>query len=181
MSKGKASARMGVAVAALVLAAVTATVALAGPGGARSTADAAQATAKFHDLARAKQAGYGLLKDKNGVACIAMDGMPGMGAMGLHYAKSSLVADGALKVAKPEALVYAPENGKLRLAAVEYLVLKPAWDAKHASPPSLFGHRFNVTPAGNRFGLPAFYSLHAWIWNPNSAGVLEPYNPNAHC
>lgn len=84
-------------------------------------------------------------------------------------------------MAKPETLVYAPENGKLRLAAVEYLVLKPAWDAKHASPPSLFGHRFNVTPAGNRFGLPAFYSLHAWIWKHNPAGTFAMWNPAVSC
>ena len=143
--------------------------------------DAVHATAKFHDLAVARHAGYGLLKDKNGVACIAMDGMPQMGAMGLHYAKSALVADGTLEVSTPEALVYAPAGAKPRLAAVEYLVLKSAWDAKHASPPSLFGHPFNLTPAGNRFGLPAFYSLHAWIWKHNPVGKFAMWNPEVTC
>ena len=33
----------------------------------------------------------------------------------------------------------------------------------------------------NRFELPAFYSLHAWVWQPNSAGLLEPWNPRVHC
>ena len=28
----------------------------------------------------------------------------------------------------------------------------------------LFGQHFMLSPDGNRFGLPAFYSLHAWIW-----------------
>jgi hypothetical protein len=45
----------------------------------------------------------------------------------------------------------------------------------------LFGRSFDLTPFPNRFGLPAFYSLHAWVWEPNSAGLLEPWNPRVHC
>lgn len=166
---------------ALLAVALSAPVALAVARGAGSTIDATHATARFHDLTVARHAGYGLLKDRNGVACIAMDAMPQMGAMGLHYAKSALVADGTLAVSTPEALVYAPGPGKPRLAAVEYLVLKSAWDAKHASAPSFFGHQFNLTPAGNRFGLPAFYSLHAWIWKHNPAGMFAMWNPEVTC
>jgi hypothetical protein len=148
-------------------------------GNTGSTADAARATARYHDLTVAEHAGYGLLKDKQGIACIAM---PGMGAMGVHYAKSSLVGDGALKVTKPEALVYAPTaGGKLHLAALEYVVVKSAWEARHASPPTLFGQKLNFTPAGNRFGLPAYYSLHVWIWKPNSAGTFAMWNPGVTC
>src|SRR3954468_87780 len=102
----------------LLLAAVIASAAMAGYGNSESTADAARATAKFHTLAVAKHAGYGLLKDKNGIACIAMDDMPGMGAMGVHYAKSALVGDGAIEESTPEALVYEPVAGKLKLVAV---------------------------------------------------------------
>jgi hypothetical protein len=166
---------------ALLLAAFAAAVATAGPGAAGSTKDATRATARFHDLTVAKRAGYGLLEDRDGVACIAMDEMPGMGAMGVHYVKSSLVASPTLDVRTPEALVYAPAGGRLRLAAVEYVVLKSAWGARHASPPSLFGHAFNLTPAGNRFGLPAFYSLHAWIWKHNPAGTYAMWNPDVRC
>lgn len=167
-----------VVLAALALGATAASAHASHPG---STAAATRATARFHQLAAARSSGYGLLKDAHGVACIAMDAMPGMGAMGVHYAKSSLVGDGALDVSKPEALVYAPEGGRLRLAAVEYVVLRSAWDARHASPPSLFGHPFNLTPAGNRFGLPAFYSLHAWIWKHNPAGTFAMWNPEVTC
>ena len=82
----------------------------------------------------------------------------------------------------PEALVYQPlAGGKLRLAALEYVVLKSAWDAHHSSPPSLFGQRFNLTPAGNRFGLPAYYSLHAWFWKHNPAGTFAMWNPAVSC
>ncbi len=36
-------------------------------------------------------------------------------------------------------------------------------------------------PDGNRFGLPAFYSLHAWIWKHNPSGTFEPWNPQVQC
>jgi hypothetical protein len=169
------AAALGVA----VVAAICAAIAMAQGGDATSATE--RATAPFHNLALAKQAGYGLLKDKNGVACIAMDDMPAMGAMGVHYAKPALVGDGKLKATTPEALVYAPDHGNLRLAAVEYVVLKSAWDAHHASAPTLFGRGFNYTPAGNRFGLPAYYSLHVWMWKHNPAGTFAMWNPQVHC
>ena len=73
-------------------------------------------------------------------------------------------------------------NGHLRLAALEYLVLRKDWRAHHATGrPRLFGHRFNFTPAGNRFGLPAYFSLHAWVWYRNPAGRFQMFNPRVHC
>jgi hypothetical protein len=141
---------------------------------------ALHATARYNDLSAARGRGYGLLKDKNGIACIAMDGMPSM-AMGVHYVKSALVADPTVSVSTPEALVYEPTPLGLRLAALEYVVLKSAWDAHHSRPPALYGHRFALTPAGNRFGLPAFYSLHAWIWKQNPSGEFAMWNPTVHC
>jgi hypothetical protein len=160
-------------------------------GGAAVTATANAAvsvvkaeTAKFADLKVAKQAGYGLLKDKQGLSCIAMEPMPGMaaGAMGVHYASPALVGDGQLDVHTPEALVYRPVGGgKLSLAALEYVVIKQAWDAKHNGTPVMFGHRFNTTPAGNRFGLPAFYSLHVWLFQRNPSGEFAMWNPLVKC
>jgi hypothetical protein len=38
-----------------------------------------------------------------------------------------------------------------------------------------------LTPADNRFGLPAFYSLHVWVWKHNPKGTFEPWNPQVHC
>jgi hypothetical protein len=167
-----------VAAVAVVLA-VLAAVAKAGVG---STSDVVHATAKYKSVAAAKGAGFALLKDKQGIACIAMDDMPGMGAMGFHYVKGSRVADGRIDAKAPEALVYAPAgNGQLKLAAVEYVVLKAAWDAHHSAPPALFGHRFNFTPAGNRFGLPDYYSLHAWLFLHNPSGEFSMWNPKVSC
>jgi hypothetical protein len=142
---------------------------------------ARQATRKFHSLATANKAGYARFKDKNGIACIAM---PPMGAMGVHYVNGNLVGTPAVLLRHPEALVYAPEHGHLRLAALEYLVLKSAWDKAHgknAPRPRLYGHRFNITRAPNRYGLPTFYSLHAWIWKHNPAGMFAMWNPSVHC
>ena len=111
------------------------------------------ATSSYRLLVVAKAAGYGLLKDKDGIACIDN---PGVGAMGVHYANTNLVGDGRINMLTPEAMVYEPRpNGKLRLAAVEWVVFQDAWDAAHDGPPSLFGEDFMLTPADNRYGLPA--------------------------
>jgi hypothetical protein len=140
---------------------------------------AVQASARFHDLDTAKAAGYGELRDAQGIACIAQ---PNLGTMGIHYVKGDLVGDAAVDPSQPEALVYEPErNGELKLVALEYVVFQTAWDAAHSSPPSLFEHEFLLTPSPNRYGLPAFYALHAWIWQPNPSGKFEPWNPRVSC
>jgi hypothetical protein len=137
-------------------------------------------TAKYHNIALAEDAGYVPFKDVNGVSCISM---PGMGAMGVHYVNPALIDDPAIDPAAPEALVYAPDrDGTLRLAALEYLVPRKAWNAHHATPPALFqGHPFAVTQAPNRYGLPTFYSQHVWAWKANPVGPLAMWNPNVHC
>ena len=148
-------------------------------GTAHQVAAAKAATRGFTHTPAAKKAGYALLKDAAGIACIDMKGM---GAMGVHYANGALV-DGKIQVKHPEALVYRfTRNGHLRLSALEYLVTRAAWRANHPTGrPVLFGHRFNFTPAGNRFGLPAYFSLHAWLWFKNPAGKFQMFNPTVHC
>jgi len=137
-----------------------------------------KATKKFQRLSVAKKAGYAILKDTQGIACIDN---PGVGAMGVHYVKGPLVGDGKLTPKTPEALVYEPRHGRLRLVAVEYVVFQAAWDANHSKPPKLFGQEFMLQTAPNRFGLDAFYMLHAWIYKHNPAGTFEPWNPRVHC
>jgi hypothetical protein len=156
------------------------------------TGPARSATAKYHILTVAKKAGYSILADTAGITCIADPQMGG--AMGVHYVKSDLVKDPAIAATEPEALVYAPDrHGRLRLAALEYVVIKANWDANQVppasyvgsrdaqAPPMLFGHTFNFTDAPNRYGLPPFYSLHAWIWKQNPAGTFQMWNPSVHC
>jgi len=84
----------------------------------------------------------------------------------------------------PEILLYEPlSNGKLRLTGADYLVLKSDWDAKpeHTSPPELMGQLFHLFDSPNRFGLPAFYSLHVWAWKENPNGTFVNWNPNVSC
>jgi hypothetical protein len=153
------------------------------------TAPARSATAKYQSLTAAKKTGYSILADTAGITCIAE---PQMGAMGVHYVKGDLVKNPAIDATHPEALVYAPDqHGKLHLAALEYVVIKSDWEASEAqpgvgswvtpAPPMLFGQVFNLTDAPNRYGLPPFYSLHAWVWKDNPAGTFEMWNPSVHC
>jgi len=167
------------AIALAVAALLAPLTAPATAGTAHQVAAAKAATKGFTHPPAAKKAGYALLKDAAGIACI---GMKGMGGMGVHYANGTLV-DGKIQVRHPEALVYRfTTNGHLRLAALEYLVTRDAWRVNHPTGrPELFGHRFNFTPDGNRFGLPAFYSLHAWLWYKNPAGTYKMFNPRVYC
>jgi hypothetical protein len=183
--------RIALLAAALAVAAIAipTVVSLAGADDAHSLAAVTKsATAKYHDLATAEANGYGLFPDANGIACI--DNQP-VGGMGVHYVNLGLVfkvvngvtaPDTELDPLRPEALVYAPNAAhQLKLAALEYIVFADAWNAEHSDRPSMFGRQFNLTPFPNRFGIAAFYSLHAWVWDPNTSGLLEPWNPGVHC
>jgi hypothetical protein len=156
---------------------VSTAVAAAKPDGL-STARAA--TAGYHNI-DALPDGYGEFRDAQGIACIDK---PGEGGMGIHYANPDLVTDGAVDASTPEALVYEPKrNGRLRLVAAEYIVFQADWDANHSSPPSLFGQEFELIPGApdNRYGLPAFYELHAWLWKHNPSGMFNDWNPRVSC
>lgn len=168
---------LAVSVAALVVAGTAAAAVTC--GGDASLAAARSATAKFHTLDKANEDGYTTkVVDKDGISCIAE---PGQGGMGVHYLNQALL-DASVAAGKPELVVYEPRgNGKPRLVALEYLAIKSVWDASHSAPPSLFRQAFMVTPAGNRYGLPAFYSLHAWIWKHNPSGMFAMWNPNVGC
>jgi hypothetical protein len=138
-----------------------------------------RATASFNSVRVAERAGYQRFVDVHGIACIDM---PGLGGMGIHYVNGELVDDADLNPRTPEAMVYRPvHGGQLRLGAVEYIVFQSLWDAQHDDPPSLFGQTFDFTSSPNRFGLPAFYSLHVWVWKHNSAGTFAMFNPDVQC
>jgi hypothetical protein len=164
---------------ALVPVLVVAGFASAHSGENRNVREARKATMQFRDVATAEAAGYGEFRDAQGIACIELSGV---GGMGVHYVNGTLVGDTVLDPLRPEALVYAPGGGgRLKLAALEYIVFAEAWDAEHADPPSLFGVEFDYTPAGNRYGIPAFYALHAWLFRGNPAGQFTPWNPRVTC
>jgi hypothetical protein len=103
--------------------------------------------------------------------------------MGTHYVNGALVGDASLDAATPEVLVYQQlPSGKLRLVAAEYIVFQGAWlIAGNTAPPTLFGQTLNLVPAGNRYGLPPFYEIHAWIWMNNPSGMFMDWNPSGSC
>lgn len=143
---------------------------------------AAAATARFHDLDAAQAAGYTIhVADAAGLTCIAQ---PGEGAMGDHFANGALLLDsGVIDAAEPEALVYERRNdGTFKLVALEYIVFQADWQAAgNTSPPALFGRTFDLVASPNRYGLPAFYALHAWLWKPNPSGLFYAWNPHVSC
>jgi hypothetical protein len=167
----------------IVATALAAGAALLGAQGASAqsvgVSTARAATAAFHDISVARAAGWSFeLHDLAGLACIDNTA----GGMGIHYVNGALVGDGTIDARTPEAVIYAPAaDGSMRLVAVEYVVIRADWDATHASPPALFGQTFELVPAGNRYGLPDFYELHAWLWKNNPAGMFEDWNPTVTC
>jgi hypothetical protein len=105
------------------------------------------------------------------------------GAMGLHYVNLSLV-DGDIDVTQPEIILFEPTaNGKIRITGADFLVPAAAWDAAHpgAGPPQLMGQLFHLFDSPNRFGLPAFYTLHVWAWKDNPTGTFTNWNPDVSC
>jgi hypothetical protein len=133
-----------------------------------------QSTKQYQDVNAAIAAGY--------VQFFGCVHEPLSGSMGIHFVNGALARDATVAVSKPEAVIYEQHaDGTLHLVGVEYVVFKDAWDAHHTAPPRLFGRTFMATPAGNRFGIPAFYSLHAWAWKANPTGAFEMWNPTVLC
>jgi hypothetical protein len=63
----------------------------------------------------------------------------------------------------------------------DYLVLADAWDRTHPHAPELEGQLFHMFEAPNRFGLPAFYTLHVWAWKANPTGMFVNWHSNVSC
>jgi len=135
-------------------------------------------TAQYRHPGPAKADGYALLRDAAGIACIDDPA----GGMGVHLVNGDLVADGKARAHHPEALVYEPTGHGRRLVAVEYVVFRKDWRAKHPTGrPHLFGRAFELQGADNRYGLPPFYELHLWAWKHNPAGLFDDWNPRVLC
>lgn len=123
------------------------------------------ATAKYHSVKQAISAGY--LPTSQ---CVSV---PGMGGMGYHYANPNLV-DPVFDPLKPEAVLYAPgEGGKLKLVAVEYIVINTGQAAPvFGSQPFMVG--------GTPVPVP-HWSLHVWLYEENPNGIFIPFNPHVSC
>lgn len=125
-----------------------------------------RATAPFHEMAVAADAGY----DAPLTPCWYYGSE---GAMGYHYGNPDLI-DGTPELLRPEILAYAPDHdGNLHLAAIEYIVPIPMWAG--SEPPSLLGQEFERNDA---LGL---YALHLWLWRNNPNGMFADWNPRVSC
>ncbi|HET6628043.1 MAG TPA: hypothetical protein VFG63_16770 [Nocardioidaceae bacterium] len=149
----------------------------------RETLATARATsANWHRVEEAEADGYALPPAPAPLhECISATDGPG--AMGLHYINGTNAEDTVLDPARPAALVYEPtRNGRLRLVALEYVVFVDAWESAHPHRvPRMFGRKLTLVPDGNRFGLPAFYQVHAWVWKHNPHGRHADHNPRVSC
>jgi hypothetical protein len=132
------------------------------------------ATWRFRDVNQAEAEGYQLL-----FGCVSG---PDDGAMGLHYVNMALVGDGVLDPRRPEIVIYEPlPNGGRRLIGADYLVFSDAWHANNAGTPELMGQLLHLFESPNRFGLPAFYTLHVWAWKPNPKGAFVNWHADVSC
>ena len=132
-----------------------------------------RATAPYHDVQHTVADGYHRLS-----GCVAV---PGLGGMGLHYAKPSLFA-APLDPRRPSVLLYAPSGGRLRLVAVEYFKVDADQDVTTDDDrPSLFGVPFDGPMEGHEEGMPVHYDLHVWLWQANPNGLFAQFNPNVRC
>lgn len=131
-------------------------------------------TERFKNVEVAQAEGYALQ-----FGCVTGDDS---GAMGLHYINGTLVNAGVLDPTRPQIVIYEPTpSGDLKLIGADFLVIADAWNATHSSPPELMGQLFHLFTSPNRFGLPAFYTLHVWAWKDNPKGAFVNWHPNVSC
>src|SRR5919106_3617323 len=138
------------------------------------------ATARFHRVEEAIEAGYELgWVNGSGIRIITgCVSHPTAGAMGYHYFNPELMADNAVDALEPEALVYeSGADGGLKLVAVEWVVRGPNTNPPGVpDAPSLLGMPMHIlVPAVG------FWLKHAWIWKHNPAGMFADWNPEVTC
>lgn len=132
-----------------------------------------ESTERFKDVKVAEAAGYKLQFG-------SVSGDDG-GAMG-HYVNGDLVNRDELDATRPQIVIYeaAPDGGR-RLIGADYLLIADAWNANHSGPPELMGQFFHLFTGPNRFGLPAFYTLHVWAWKENPKGAFVNWHSKVSC
>ena len=134
-----------------------------------------RATAQYHRVDEALDAGYQL--GYNGVVtgCISH---PTDGAMGYHYFHPDLMEDPSVDLLRPEGLLYEPgPNGQLKLVAVEWVVPGTVWDETgNPEPPMVLGTDLHVLNP-----VLGWYIHHAWVWKHNPAGMFQDWNPDVDC
>ena len=120
---------------------------------------ARSATAKYHSVEAAEADGYISINFCE----------PGEGC---HWLNLSFI-DGTFDPARPEILLYAPdENGRLRLVAVEYV--EPIALLPGGPPQGFTGVEDEWREDTEGAGL---WELTVWLWLHNPNGMFEQHNP----
>lgn len=135
-----------------------------------------ESTERFKDVSVAEREGYALL-----FGCVSG---PDSGAMGLHFVNMTLVSSGVIDATRPQIVIYEPmPDGHLQLIGADFLVIASDWDKAHPGQgaPQLMGQLFHYFESPNRFGLPAFYTLHVRAWKENPNGAFVNWHPNVSC
>lgn len=130
------------------------------------------ATEKFLDVNNAVAAGYGPL-----FGCVSG---PDHGAMGIHYVNAAYL-NGTIELNHPQALIYEPSDGKLKLVGVEYIADAATWLKSNSAPPVLEGQVFLFVDAPNRYTAASFFELHVWAWRNNPRGAFVDWNDRVTC
>jgi hypothetical protein len=132
------------------------------------------ATERYKDVAAAEADGFVLT-----FGCVQG---PDAGAMGMHFLNTARLNTN-LDPTKPQIVIYEPmPDGKLKLIGADFLVFASDWDKAHpGNPPQLMGQLFQFFDSPNRFGLPAFYTLHVWAWKQNPNGAFVNWHPHVSC
>ncbi len=134
------------------------------PAQKQAIAQVRNATARFHDIAVAKDAMY---NEQFPPGCAQSS----EGAQAFHYIDRGLV-DEKVELLRPELLMYEPgPGGSLQLIGVDYVVpLEASTEA-----PTLLGVPFmRNEPLG-------VWALHIWAWRPNPSGMFAAWNPKVSC
>lgn len=86
---------------------------------------ARKAPAKLVEVLRAATRQYADVNAAVRAGCTPMFGCvsgPDHGAMGVHYVNPTLVGDGQIDAASPEAIIYEPSENGMQMVGVEYIV-----------------------------------------------------------
>ena len=131
-----------------------------------------EATRQYLDINNARAAGYGPF-----LGCVSGSDH---GAMGIHYVNPNLL-NGTIDPAHPQALIYEPSEGQMRLVGVEFITDAATWLKNNPNPPVLEGQVFLLVDAPNRFNIPSFFELHVWAWRDNPQGAFVDWNDHVTC
>lgn len=133
-----------------------------------------EATRQYLDINNATADGYGQF-----LGCVSGSDH---GAMGVHYVNPNLL-NGTIDVKHPQALIYEPMDGRMKLVGVEFIVDEATWLKNNNNvPPVLEGQTFLLITAPNRYGVPApFFELHVWAWRDNPQGAFVDWNDHVSC